>query len=167
MVGDKWQITEHEGVRDRVGHCAAVVNHLVHGDGNGRLMTLEEDAKSVTDEDDGDSHVIEDLSRLEVVCREHDEANAVPLEPSEIEHGYWHAEPSTRSRGEASKPEPMVADAERPAPRRFFASSDSPASLQAYAPTACSHSLISFRRGIRPLATTFPSITRPGVCMIP
>ena len=62
-----------------------MVDHGVHGDWNGGLITEDEDSEGVSDEDQWDAHLVEDLGALIVVAREHDKALAFVFESTKVE----------------------------------------------------------------------------------
>ena len=79
LVGHEGHVADDEGVLSAAGDGGTVVDHVLHGDGEGVLVAEHDVAEGVADEDAVDAGLVLELGGGVVVCGQHAELAALGL----------------------------------------------------------------------------------------
>ena len=71
LVGHKRHVTDQQGVFGAAGDSFTVVEHIVHGDGQGAFITQHDHAEGITHQDHVHAHLVHDQGGGIVVGGEH------------------------------------------------------------------------------------------------
>jgi hypothetical protein len=90
LVGPEGHVADQQRVLRAAGHGLRVVEHLVHGDGEGVLVPQLVVGDRVADQEHGDARLVEDLGGGEVVRGEHRKATTLRLPGAQVTDGDRH-----------------------------------------------------------------------------